>query len=134
MYVRKRELSFKRKMVRHLSAASNIGKRNWHVMKGWHIKICWKNRTRTYTHYPHVFSNFSIFPFFIKRRRFIVAICFSFLLTTPTCWNFEMSKTSLCPNTSLIQYMSEIHVSLLPVFFLGSFEGFFWISYFVFTL
>ena len=24
------------------------------------------------------FSNFSIFPFFIKRRRFIVAVCFSF--------------------------------------------------------
>ena len=77
-YVRKKELSFKSKVGRHLSAASNMGKRKWHMIKGWYMDICRKNRTRTYTHYPHVFSNFSIFPFFTKRRRFIVAVCFSF--------------------------------------------------------
>ena len=78
-YVRKKALSFfKSKVGRHLSAASNMGKRNWRMMKGWHMKLWWKNRTRTYTHYPHVFSNFSFFPFFTKLRRFIAAVCFSF--------------------------------------------------------
>ena len=40
-YVRKKELSFRRKVRRHLSAKSNMGKRNWHMMKGWHMKVCW---------------------------------------------------------------------------------------------
>ena len=40
-YVRKKELSFKSKMRRHLPAESNMGKRNWHIMKGWDIKISW---------------------------------------------------------------------------------------------
>ena len=57
-----------------------------------------------------------------------------FLLSSPTCWNFEISMASLYPNTSSIQYMSEIQVRLLSIFFLGSFVGFFWISDFVFTL
>ena len=57
-----------------------------------------------------------------------------FLLSCPTCWNFEIFMTSLYPNTSSIQYMSEIQVSLMSVFFYGSFVGFFWISNFIFTL
>ena len=48
-----------------------------------------------------------------------------FLLLSPTCWNFEISMISLHLNTSSIQYMSEIQVSLLSVLFLGSFVGFF---------
>ena len=57
-----------------------------------------------------------------------------FLLLSPTCWNFEISMISLHLNTSSIQYMSEIQVSLLSVLFLGSFVGFLWICNFVFTL
>ena len=40
-----------------------------------------------------------------------------FLLTTITCWNFEISKTSQYLNISSIQYMLKIRVSLLSVFF-----------------
>ena len=72
--------------------------------------------TRSYNHYPHVYSNFSIFPFFTKCRRFIVAFVSVFLLSCPTCWNFEISMTSLYPNTSSIQYMSEIQVSFVCFF------------------
>ena len=58
-----------------------------------------------------------------------------FLLSSPTCWNFQISMTSLYPNNSSIQYMLEMQVSLLSIFFfLGSFVGFFWISNFVFML
>ena len=34
---------------------------------------------RELTHYPHVFSNFSIFPLFVKRKQFIVTVLFQFL-------------------------------------------------------
>ena len=51
----------------------------WWKVRTWKNRTSWQNRTRTYTHYPYFFlSNFSIFPFFIKHRRFIVVICFSF--------------------------------------------------------
>ena len=40
-----------------------------------------------------------------------------FLLSTPICWNFKISTTCLYPNTFSIQYMFEIQVSLVPVFF-----------------
>ena len=50
------------------------------------------------------------------------------LLPTKTRWNFEISVTSLCPNTSSIQYMSKIQASLLSVFLFGSLVGFFLIS------
>ena len=40
-----------------------------------------------------------------------------FLLSSPTCWNFEISMTSLYPNTSSVQYTSGVQVSLLSVFF-----------------
>ena len=53
------------------------------------------------------------------------------LLSTP---NFEISMTSLHLNTSSIQYMSEIQVSLLSVFLRCSFVGFYWISNFLFRL
>ena len=40
-----------------------------------------------------------------------------FLLSTPICWNFKISTTCLYPNTFSIQYMFEIQVSLVSVFF-----------------
>ena len=40
-HVRKKDLYFKKKAERHLSAESNMGKRNWHMMKRSHMKTCW---------------------------------------------------------------------------------------------
>ena len=40
-HVRKKELYFKKKAGRHLSAESNMGKRNWRMMKRSHMKTCW---------------------------------------------------------------------------------------------
>ena len=77
-YVRKKAFSFKRKRRRQLSAESNAGKRNWHMMKGctWILadKI-WRDLIFIIL---MLYLIFSIFTFFIKFRRFIAAVCFSF--------------------------------------------------------
>ena len=109
------------------------GEKNWHMMKGWHMKICWKNRTGTYTHYPYVFFNFSIFPFFINRRRFIVAVCFSFSINNSNLLELRDFQ-DISISQHLLNLVSEIQVSLLSVSFLGFIVSFFWISNFVFTL
>ena len=73
------------------------------------------------THYPHVFPNFSIFLFLVKRRRFIVMLCFSLFLYTPKPYQ--------------IQRMLRIQVNILCLFFsFGIFVSFFLVSNFDFSL
>ena len=118
-YVRKKAFSFKRKRRRQLSAESNAGKRNWHMMKGctWILadKI-WRDLIFIILMLYLIFrSSLSSSNLGDSSLRFVSV----FLLSTPTCWNFKISMTSLYPNTSSIQ--SQIQVSLLSLFSLGFF-------------
>ena len=119
-HVRKKELSCKKKVVRLMSVESSMGKRNSHIMKG--LKMMFPNKIgQELTHYPHVFPNFSIFLFLVKRRRFIVMLCFSLFLYTPKPYQ--------------IQRMLRIQVNILCLFFsFGIFVSFFLVSNFDFSL
>ena len=56
-----------------------------------------------------------------------------FLLSSPTCWNFEISMTLYIPTPPQFSIHQEYRWAFCLFFFLGSFVGFFSISNFVFT-
>ena len=94
-----------------------MGKRNSHIMK---------ISQQDFTHEPHVFPNFSIVPFFVKRRRIIVTVCFSFLFI-----NSNMLELRNFPDVSIPQHLLKFSiywkfkwVSGLIVFFRGFFVDF----------
>ena len=79
------------------------------MMKGWQMKVCWWKIGRELILIILMFSlisqpSLSSSNVGDSSLRFVSV----FLLSTPTRWNFEISMTSLYPNTSSIQYMSKI--------------------------
>ena len=132
-YVRNKKLSFKRKVVRYLPVESNMEKKNWHMMKDSLMK---GKIGRELILIILIFFSLISQSFLSSSNIGASSLWFVsvFQLSTPICRNFKISMTCLYPNTFSIQYMFEIQVSLLFVFFLGSFAGFFWISDCIFTL
>ena len=90
--------------------------------------------TRSYTHYPHVFSNFPIFLFFIKCRRFIVAVCFSFSIIISNLLELrdfhDISTSQHLLNSVYVGNTGEPSVCFVPWLFCRLL----WICNFVFTL
>ena len=110
------------------------GEKNWHMMKDSHMKVSWQNRTRTCTHYPHFFlSNFSIFPFFIKHRRFIVIICFSFSIINSNLLElqdfYDLSISQHLLNSVYVRNTGESSVCFFPRLFCRIFLNFWFYFY-----
>ena len=115
---------FQKESGRHLSAEPSMRKRNSHEKRCAHENLQIKQNEN---HYPYVFFNFQIFPFFVKRRRLNNTVCFIFSIINSNLLELQnFHEVSIPLDFLKFSICSKFRrVSGLLVFSIGFIVGFF---------